>query len=272
MYTIIPILNGILTSTKGALTYRVDECVEVAFPVLTFLIRADDPGDDTAILVDTGVNPSGSAYMQEQDRTVGPPGGGPTPLRDGLADHGLVPSDIDTVVLTHLHHDHAANIQLFDTAEFLVQRAELDTARNPLPVFERSYPSDTISALSDTAVTLLDGDHQLRDGIELMVTPGHSPGMQSVLVDTAAGRHALVGDLAYLRHNLEPDRSTFTDANGRQIAVTSVDADYIPPGTHTDVPACYDSMARIRQAIATPGAIIPSHDPTVVGRSYPASN
>lgn len=272
MYTIYPIVTGILTSTKEALTYRVDAGLEISFPVLSFLLVPTDTSNVPTVLVDTGVKASDSAYMKRQDRKVGPPGGGPDPLRSGLNRQGLTPTDVDTVILTHLHHDHSANNDLFDSAEFFVQRSELDAARDPLPVFERSYPRDSVESLSDLDLTLLDGDHRITDGLEILVTPGHSPGMQSVIVETGGRRYALVGDLAYLRHNLDPSLTSLADATGTTLDITPTDADYIPPGTHTNVPACYESIERIRKVIGHTGVIVPSHDPTVVDQTYPASN
>lgn len=271
MYTIHPILNGILTSTKEALTYRVDPGLEIAFPVLSFVLIPTDTAGAPTVLVDTGVKPADSSFMQQQDRDVGPPGGGPEPLRSGLAQHDLTPADIDIVLLTHLHHDHAANNELFDAAEFYVQRTELESARDPLPVFERSYPQDIVESLATLDLTLIDGDHRITNDLEVLLTPGHSPGMQSVIIATGGRRYALVGDLAYVRHNLDPSLASVTDATGTTLPVTPTDADYIPPGTHTNVPACYESIDRIRADIGPTGVIVPSHDPTVVDQTYPAS-
>lgn len=269
MYTVHPIECGVLSGAKEAQTYRIDRGIDIAFPVLSFLITADDPDDDTTILVDTGVKSGDSDHMRAWNRDVGPPGGGPEPVLDGLAAHNLTPDDVDHVVLTHLHHDHSSNNDLFPDAEFLVQRIELETARDPLALFAMSYPADNVESLSDLDTTVVECDYRLREGIELVRTPGHSPGQQSVIVETAAGPHALVGDLVYNRHNLEPGITSIVDATGRTIEVTPVETDYLPPGTHTDVMACYDSMDRIRHLIGDDGTIVPSHDPRVVGQTYP---
>ena len=270
MYTIHPITCGVLTAPKDGLTYRFDRDVEVAFPVLAFVLTADDADDETTVLVDTGVKPESDPYMRGRGRSVGPPGGGPEPLRDGLAEHGLSPSDVDTVVLSHLHHDHSSNNDLFPDAEFLVHREELAAARDPLPVFRRSYPDDNVGSLDDLDVTVVECDYRLREGIELLHTPGHTQGQLSIVVETAAGPHALVGDLVYVRHNLEPGISSIVDATGREIDVTPVEGDYIPPGIHTDVVACYESMDRIRRRIGADGTIVPGHDPRVMGQLFPA--
>lgn len=269
MYTIHPITCGVLTGPKEAQSYGVDRGVDIVFPVIAFLVTPDDPDDGATVLVDTGVHAADSAYMRGQSRDVGPPGGGPGPLLDGLVDRGVSPEAVDFVVLTHLHHDHSSNNDRFPDATFHVQRDELAFARDPLPVYERSYPAANWRSLDDLDVTLLEGDHRLRDGIDLLRTPGHTPGQQSVVVETAAGPHALVGDLAYNRHNLEPGIDRLVDATGRTLEVTPTAGEYLPPGYHTDVIACYESMARVRNRVGVDGTVVPSHDPRVTGATFP---
>lgn len=262
-YTIHPIVCGTLTASKSSLTYRTDREIEFAFPALAFLVVADAPEEETVILVDTGVKGSDSAYMRSRGRTVGEPGGGPKPVLDGLARHGFAPDDVATVVLTHLHHDHAANIECFPDAEFVVQRAEIAAAREPLPVLANTYIDGTVVELSRRTTRVIEGDETLLDGLSLVHTPGHSEGMQSVIVETTAGTHALIGDLAYVRHNLEPSLSSLSDANGTVHEITSVDAEYIPPGTHVDVAACYESIERVRRLVGPDGTLLASHDPSL---------
>lgn len=268
MFRIHPLACGVLTGSKEAQTYGVDRGVELAFPVLAFLLEPTNDAGPT-VLVDAGVHATDSAYMREQDREVGPPGGGPAPLLEGLADRGVAPADVDAVVLTHLHHDHSSHCERFPDARFLVQRDELSFARDPLPPYRRSYPEQNWRQLDDLDVTTLEGDERLADGLELLATPGHSPGGQSVVVETAGGPHALVGDLAYNRHNLEPGLDQLVDATGRTLEVTPTEGDYLPPGFHTDVPACYESLARVRDRLGAEGTIVPSHDPRSVGEPFP---
>lgn len=271
MYTIHPINSGIITVPKGGLTYRVDQDTEFAFPVLSFLILPDEPEDGTVILVDTGVKDSNSNYMRKRGRHVAGPGGGPEPLEEGLAEFGLVPKDVDYVILTHLHYDHASNNELFPNAEFLVQRAEFEAARDPLPIFESTYPEFTTNSIEDDRLTRLECDYRLREGLELLQSPGHSAGMQSVIVETSEGPHALVADLAYCEHNLRPDIDSMIDAHGDRIEVTPMGGEYLPPGTHLNITDCYDSIERVRRRIGENGEIIPSHDPQTVGKQFPRS-
>lgn len=269
MYTITPIKTGTLQSPKDALTYRTDRDITVTFPVYTFLITPTDPTDDTRILVDTGLMPADADYLADRNRTVGPPGGGPEPLVDALAASGHTPDDIDHVILTHLHHDHASNIDLFPHAEFLVQTSELDAATDPYPVMARSYPQANLDDLTTTNHTVLKGDFRLRKGIDIILTPGHTRGMQSIIVETTSGPHALVGDLAYIEHNLDPSITAFTDADNISHTITPREGDYLPPGTHISVTDCYESYHRIMDVIGSDGTIIPSHDPRLTSTPLP---
>ncbi|MFB6310231.1 MAG: N-acyl homoserine lactonase family protein [Salinirussus sp.] len=261
MYTIHPIKSGTLTSPKNALTYKHDPHTDVVFPTLSFLLQSTDDGP--TVLIDTGVRPREDPYIERRGKIVGPPYGGPEPVRDGLAEYGLGPADVDTVILTHLHHDHVGNVNLFPDVRFVCQREEWETARDPLPLYVDSYPDVDVDWLADNAdLDLVDGETDLAPGITLVPTPGHTEGSQSVIVETSAGPHALIADLAYNQHNLDPGRDHIIDAAGRYLPVTPrPDLPYIPPGTLVDIPEAYDSIERIRDRVGSDGAIIPGHDP-----------
>lgn len=265
MHTIEPIQCATLDSTKGSFTYLVDEGKPLTIPIISFLVTATDPDDDTVIIVDTGLK------EPDQDGTVHGKqvaGGGPDPLHDGLAERGVEPGDVDYVILTHLHHDHSSNNALFPDAEFFVQRAELAAAADPLPPLARTYDDENTASLDDVDVTVVDGGYRLREGIEMLHTPGHTEGMQSVVVRTANGPHALISDLAYCRQNLEPSATTITDGDGETIETTPVDYDYIAPGIHVDLRQCYESIDRIRERVGPDGTLIPGHDGAILGRTF----
>ena len=263
MYTIHPIRCGTLDLPKTGLTYLLDEGVTVASPVVVFLLCPDDP-DDPVVVVDAGAERGEAA-----GRSI--PDGGPEPIREGLAEHDLTPETVDYLVLTHLHHDHAANVDLFPESEVLLQRSELEAARDPLPPVARAYLDEHVAALDDADLTLLDGGYRLHPDIELLHTPGHTEGMQSLVVETGGERHGLVCDLVYCRQNLHPGATEIRDVHGERIEATPVDYDppYVPPGLHVDVTACYESVARVQERIGPDGVLLGAHDPEVLGEPFP---
>jgi glyoxylase-like metal-dependent hydrolase (beta-lactamase superfamily II) len=142
------------------------------------------------------------------DAGIGPADGpaaswAPVPgrLPESLADAGIDPAEVDTVVLTHLHTDHVGwavvtegegRRPFFPKAEYLLQRNELDAIETLNPQLRETL----IDPLQeDGRLRLLDGDTPLRDYARVVSTPGHTPGHQSVLVADGRERALVTGDL-----------------------------------------------------------------------------
>lgn len=125
-------------------------------------------------------------------------------LPAALAKVGLTPADIDVVVLTHLHFDHFGNTELFENATFVVQREEIALAFSPPPyaLFYYHELAPHLIHIRDR-LEVADKYWKLADGAELYRLGGHTPGSLGVLVQTAAGRVALAGDLVYDYQNWE---------------------------------------------------------------------
>jgi glyoxylase-like metal-dependent hydrolase (beta-lactamase superfamily II) len=267
MYSVTPLECGIINSdvTKGGLTLLHDEETQFPIPVIVFLVTADDPDDDFAMIVDTGVDqPDPGETLAGREIT----NGGPEPIREGLTAEGLEPADVDHVVLTHLHYDHACNNDLFPEAEFLVQRTEWEAAHDPLPTMRRVYFDEHLEELEELDVTLLDGGYRLREGIELLPAPGHTAGMQAVVVETADGPLCIISDLAYCQHNIQPGAETVLNGHREEVSVTPSELPYIAPGLNVSVADCYESMDRIEERIGD-GVMLGGHVAEILGRTYP---
>lgn len=119
-----------------------------------------------------------------------------------LAQLGLQTRDIDAVILTHLHFDHAGGLADFCHAEVHVHERELDAAREPA---DGAYFAD--EALLDVPqLRLHAGDYQLCPGVTVTETFGHTAGHMSVLLELEQGQPVLLaGDAADLRENLEAE-------------------------------------------------------------------
>jgi len=130
-----------------------------------------------------------------------------------LARHDIAAKDIDTLVLTHLHFDHAGNLDAFPNARIFVQLYEYESWKKVLGrygaggvtkdrwVFS-SLDENNFRALdraiAEGRVIFLDGDHQLRDGVTCrLARDTHSFGIQWLEVATSGGTFALAGDVCY---------------------------------------------------------------------------
>lgn len=112
---------------------------------------------------------------------------------------GMEPGDVDLVIQSHLHFDHAGGLYAFPETPVMVQRAELEFAENPPPEQRDIYIADDFAPVSNWR--LLDGDEDVfGDGrLTLISTPGHTKGHQSLLVKLDDGRVIfLLADAAYL--------------------------------------------------------------------------
>jgi len=225
MYTIHPLAVGFNETDQGIMTYQRYYGKRIILPIYTFAVK----GGNLKILVDTGLEDfMPSSEIEEQ---VGFP---IMQFEDALATVGWKPEEIDIVIHTHLHNDHCENDVLCSNAEVYVQQAEIDFFNNPHPIDHRYYPD----VLEGVNLKIIDGDAEIIDGIEVLFTPGHTPGGQSVVVETSEGKAIITG----LCCNAE----NFPRGGG-----------VIAPGVHLDVIQAYESMKRIKEAA---DIIIPIHD------------
>lgn len=115
-------------------------------------------------------------------------------LLKALRKRDLNPCDIKIVFLSHLHFDHAHNIDLFPSAKFLVSKREWDYAANPNKD-DYLIPWGVQEQLSKCNFELICGEGEITKGIEYFPTPGHTPGCYSLTFESAEkGRVVLAGD------------------------------------------------------------------------------
>lgn len=111
-----------------------------------------------------------------------------------LQELGLAPQDIDTIFLTHLHWDHVENLDLFPDAEVFTPRTEFDYAASPRPN-DWGTPPYVREILGDMRITLLpEQEQELFPGVRTLLLPGHSVGLQGLVVDTDGERAVLASD------------------------------------------------------------------------------
>jgi N-acyl homoserine lactone hydrolase len=102
-----------------------------------------------------------------------------------------IPRDVACVINTHLHFDHCGGNRLFAGVPIHVQRAEREAARQP------DYTIPEWAEFEGVTYVEHDGEAEIVPGVRVLPTPGHSPGHQSVLVDTEDGLVVVAGDVGY---------------------------------------------------------------------------
>jgi glyoxylase-like metal-dependent hydrolase (beta-lactamase superfamily II) len=115
-------------------------------------------------------------------------------------------TDVRTIVLTHLHWDHAANTAKFPNAVFLAQRREIEFFKSHArehPSMNRffSHQADLRQLIDEGRIKPVDGDSAIAPGIRAMHVGGHTPGSQMLMVETAEGPAVITGDAVPLHRN-----------------------------------------------------------------------
>ncbi|MFC1825333.1 N-acyl homoserine lactonase family protein [Thermodesulfobacteriota bacterium] len=225
-----PLHLGTITRQKMAFYYWLEPGRTIDVPLIAWYIE----GSDKKILVDTGggdpseADPALMPYKRKVNQSI----------ENALKNLGLSCEDIDIVIVTHLHWDHSAGNSLFPKAEIFVQEEELQAARKPFPVIKHGYIK---SIVEDIDYTVISGDKEIADGIKVLLIPGHTYGLQGVLVECKTQRYFIASDTFGYFKNLETDPPMIS-------------------GIFVDLKQYYRSIEKISKLSAF---ILPGHDPKV---------
>lgn len=152
------------------------------------------------ILVDTGFTAARAATRKRTHLRC------PT---EGLKALGVAPEDVDTVVITHLHYDHAGNLGLFPNARFILQDEEMrfatgrQMARAAVRMpFELDDVQEMLALNWRERVDWIGGEGEIAPGVRVHHVPGHSCGLQAVTVALPDGPLCLASDATHLWANM----------------------------------------------------------------------
>src|SRR5690606_34625272 len=117
------------------------------------------------------------------------------------------------VILSHLHYDHCGDVEAFTSATFVLQEEEMAfwTGRfAPRGEFVRNIEVPDIERMVRLnyagRVRMVDGLHEVVDGVWVQKVGGHTPGMQATYVRTEKGIVVLASDSSHFFENIEQDR------------------------------------------------------------------
>lgn len=150
--------------------------------IRSFVIRHPDG----VILFDTGVG-LGHPVI---DRLYNQPE--ITPIIDALHDVGVDEREVTAIVNSHLHFDHCGQNNAFPMVPVYVQATELAAAQLP------EYTIAEWAHIDGARQRIIRGDEEIASGVQILETPGHSPGHQSLLLTAGDGQTQLiVGQCCY---------------------------------------------------------------------------
>jgi glyoxylase-like metal-dependent hydrolase (beta-lactamase superfamily II) len=235
---------------KSRFTYLNFYGQKVDIPYIIWRIE----GADQNILIDAGC--SGEDYYRviKEGSEEGFVAGGEkfkdvkdvTLFEDGLAKWGLKPEDIDVIILTHLHWDHIMNAEKCKNATIVVQEEEWKAAFNHHPIMDFAYaPRWYYEQMRN--MEFVKGDVKFLPGVRFIFSPGHTPGGQSVAVNTKNGEYVISGYCG-INDNFYPPEE-IQKAIGYPI---------IPATVHTDSIQAYESSLKLLQMFGD--KILPSHE------------
>ena len=161
------------------------------------------------ILVDTG---NGTKFTQKEkdifgleDRSV---------LVESLKGKGFEPSEIDIVILSHLHFDHAGGatinegdkvVPTFPKATYIIQKGEWDDAMSNFGVMKYSYRKDNLIPLQESGqIEFIEGDAEVVPGLSTVVTGAHTRNHQIIKIDSEDDKGVYFADLVPTTSHLKP--------------------------------------------------------------------
>lgn len=199
---------GIVPRMLWSKLIEVDQSNLMSFRISPLLIRTDDKN----ILIESGF---GNKFRENrriekvwdiiQDRT----------LLDSLKSLNLASEDIDVVILTHLHFDHAGGsttlddenniVPTFPNAKYYIQKKEWENALNPHILGKNSYYLENYQPLQNTGcLELIDGDTEICPGVKTIVVAGHIDCLQLVKITSQGEITLFMSDLVPTTVHVKP--------------------------------------------------------------------
>jgi len=207
-------------------------------------------GNNETIIVDTGQGPT-YAKSHGSPNYVNPV--------DVLARIGITANDVNKIIITHIHQDHAGGFevfpQAFPRATFYVQKTEFDFWIKS-PIARKKAFADSSDHLANKILEGMEGTERLRfvcgdqklvPGVDLLLTPGHTIALQSVAVNTRKGTAIVASDCAHIAQSFKDD---------------------MPSALICDLPGWMQSFDKLKARASSLDLLFPGHDAKLL-QDYP---
>jgi glyoxylase-like metal-dependent hydrolase (beta-lactamase superfamily II) len=156
------------------------------------------------VLIDTGIGNKEDAKFRDLYGVSNE--GDPTRLEDAIRHAGFEPSDIDIVLNSHLHFDHAGGNTVlgrdgnlapsFPRARYVVQKGELEFAHSRNERIRASYLPHNFEPVTDAGLwALVEGEAEVTEGVRVVPTPGHTPHHHSILLESDGSTACYLADV-----------------------------------------------------------------------------
>lgn len=237
---------GVIPRTLWSRQAPADDLNRIELCVNTLIVTT---GDQT-LLVEPGM---GQKYSEKQKEIYSLD---ETETAAALASAGVKVSDVDMVIPTHLHLDHAggstewdeagASENLFPGAVFVVQEAEWEAALRPGAIEKGSYnPQDFLPLEAEGRLKFVSGDEDVAPGVSVELTGGHTRGHQVVRLSSGGEEGLFLGDIVPTTAHLKPNWLMAWDMEPQVV---------------------YDAKVRLLDDAAARGVIcFFAHDPRIAG-------
>ena len=168
---------------------------------------------------------------------------------EALAPLDVDPEAVDSVIVTHLHYDHAGGLDRFPNARVHIQQSELAYGAGPCMCpphlrypFSAEHVCQMIRRLFDGRVQFHDGEGEVAPGVTVHRIGGHTQGLQVVRVRTEAGWLCLASDASHYYENF---------LAGKPFPIV------------VNLQEMLDGFQTIQRLASSPSLVVPGHDPLV---------
>jgi glyoxylase-like metal-dependent hydrolase (beta-lactamase superfamily II) len=177
-----------------------DQANRIPLALRCLLVEAPD----ALVLIDTGIgNKEDAKFMDIYGVSNA---GEPSRLEDAIRHAGFEPADVDIVLNTHLHFDHAGGDTFrdgqggvrpsFPGARYVVQRGELGFARSRNERIRASYIPHNFEPIEAAGLwSPVEGVAEVTRGVRVVPTPGHTPFHQSVTIESDGAVACFLADV-----------------------------------------------------------------------------